>query len=103
MSPRCRVLVYYVRRSGEIVADALDFEVGGALTNFVEIWASRRSTLPKKDLTLNLKAKPNSFVGILAVDRSVRSLRSGHDISRENVVRLVSQNHPFTAKNCLQH
>ncbi len=87
MSPHCRVIVYYVReQTGEVVADALDFEVDGALTNEVEIWASRRKALPKSDLTLNLKAKPNSFVGILAVDRSVRSLNSGHDINKEDVI-----------------
>ena len=38
---RCRVLVYFVAASGEIVADALEFEVAGTLTNFVEIYASR--------------------------------------------------------------
>jgi hypothetical protein len=38
---RCRVLVYFVSGSGEIVADALEFEVAGTLTNFVEIYASR--------------------------------------------------------------
>ncbi len=86
MSPHCRVVIYYVRDSGEIVADALDFEVDGALTNFVEIWTSRRETLPKSDVTLNLKAKPNSFVGVLAVDRSVRSLKSGHDINKADVI-----------------
>ncbi len=86
MSPRCRVIVYYVRTDGEIVADSLEFEVGGALTNFVDIWASRQSAFPESDVTINVKSKPNSFVGVMAVDKSVRSLKSGHDVIKSDVV-----------------
>jgi CD109 antigen len=87
MSPRCRVIVYYVRElTGEIVADALDFEVAGALTNFVDIWANRKSQFPGSDITINIKTKPSSFVGIMAVDRSVRSLKAGHDIIESDVL-----------------
>ena len=38
---RCRLVAYYVAKDGEIVADALEFEVAGTLTNFVEIFTSR--------------------------------------------------------------
>jgi CD109 antigen len=86
MSPRCRVIAYYVRPDGEIVADSLEFEVDGALTNFIDIWASRQSAFPGSDVTVNVKAKPNSFVGIMAVDKSVRSLKSGHDVIHADVV-----------------
>ena len=46
MAPRCRIVVYAVsdadsRRDAEIIADALEFEVGGTLTNSVEIFTSR--------------------------------------------------------------
>jgi hypothetical protein len=36
-------VVYFVAKNGEIVADALEFEVAGTLTNFVEIYTSRSS------------------------------------------------------------
>lgn len=86
MSPRCRVIVYYARDDGEIVADSLEFEVDGALTNSVEIWASRQSAFPRSDVTINVKTKPNSFVGVMAVDKSVRSLKADHDILQADVV-----------------
>lgn len=86
MSPRCRVIVYYVRDTGEIVADALDFEVEGALTNKVELWASKSNPLPGEKITLNVKSEPNSFVGILAVDKSVKSLKTGHDLIESDVI-----------------
>ena len=56
------------RDDGEIVADSLEFEVDGALTNSVEIWASRQSAFPRSDVTINVKAKPNSFVGVMVCE-----------------------------------
>jgi CD109 antigen len=35
MAPTAHVLVYYVKEDGEVVADALDIELEGALQNFV--------------------------------------------------------------------
>lgn len=35
MAPSARVVVYYVRQDGEVVADALNFDVEGMLQNFV--------------------------------------------------------------------
>ena len=83
VSPRCRVLVYFVSdRNAEVVADSLDFEVKGTLANFVDVFASRKRQLPGKDVTVNVKSKPNSFVGILAVDKRVHRLNKLH--SQEN-------------------
>jgi hypothetical protein len=42
---RCRLVVYFVAKDGEIVADALEFEVAGTLTNFVEVFTSRYNFL----------------------------------------------------------
>ena len=71
-SPSPQVRTSYVndplRDDGEIVADSLEFEVDGALTNSVEIWASRQSAFPRSDVTINVKAKPNSFVGVMVCE-----------------------------------
>lgn len=37
MAPVARVVVYYVRADGEVVADALNFDVDGTFQNFVRI------------------------------------------------------------------
>ena len=79
----------------------------GALTNSVEIWTSRQSAFPRSDITINVKAKPYSFVGVMvcevarfrikaisrnltvnlqAVDKRVRSLKADHDILQADVV-----------------
>jgi CD109 antigen len=37
MAPVARVVVYYVRADGEVVADALNFDVDGTFQNFVRL------------------------------------------------------------------
>ena len=47
MSPRARILVSYTRPgTGEVVADAMDFEVGGFLSNSLEISLSQSQIFP---------------------------------------------------------
>ena len=103
VSPRCRILVYYVSTSGngpgEIIADSLEFEVGGTFEsgtlgtgNFVDVSASRQQQLPGKDITINVKSKPDSFIGFLGVDKRVSALNqkyseNGNDITFETVVK----------------
>ena len=40
----------YAIENGEVLADAIDFDVDGTLTNYVEIFSSRRQTLPVRSL-----------------------------------------------------
>jgi len=86
MSPRARIIVSYTRPDGEIVADAMDFEVDGFLSNSLDISLDRKQTFPGETVDIELRAKPNSFVGVLAIDRSVRSLKSGHDIVKDDLL-----------------
>ena len=98
------LLIFLLREDGEIVSDAMDFEVDGVLSNVLQISMDKKQAFPgriqRDSLTrtfpciehfvqlkiflinllgstvdITMKAKPNSFVGILAVDRSVRSLQ----------------------------
>lgn len=84
-APRCRVILYSTI-NGEIIADAVEFEVDGTLSNSVEIFSSRRQTLPGKDVTVNVKTQPNSFVGLMAVEKSVSAFTPSHDITMSDVV-----------------
>ena len=46
----------------------------------------RRQSFPGKSVTVNVKSKPNTFVGLMAVDARVNSLKLGHDFTMEEVV-----------------
>lgn len=87
MSPRAKILVWYTRPDGEIIADAMDFEVEGILTNPVEITINPKQAFPGTIVDVNINAKPNSFIGLLGIDRSVRSLQAGHDIVKEDLIQ----------------
>jgi len=89
MAPSVRVVVYYVRIDGEVVADALNFDVEGIFQNFVEVEVSPNSVEPGKAVDITVKAEPNSYVGVLGVDQSVLLLRTGNDITREDVLNEV--------------
>jgi len=89
MAPSARVVVYYVRKDGEVVADALNFDVEGIFQNFVEVQVAPNSVEPGKAVDVTVKAEPNSYVGVLAVDQSVLLLRSGNDITRQDVLNEV--------------
>ena len=89
MSPRARIIVSYTRHTGEIVADAMDFDVEGFLSNSLDISLSNLQVLPGETIDIEMRSKPNSFVGLLAIDRSVRSLKSGHDIEKEDVLNEI--------------
>ena len=91
MSPRARIIVSYTRFTGEIVADAMDFDVDGFLSNSLDIKMSKSKAFPAETLDIEMRSKPNSFVGLLAIDRSVRSLKSGHDIEKEDLLNEIRE------------
>ena len=57
-APRCRVVLYAIIND-EIIADAVEFEVEGTLSNYVEIFSSRRQSIPGKALEVVIRKKKN--------------------------------------------
>lgn len=52
----------------------------------MDIQVTPDSVEPGKAVDIVVKAKPNSYVGVLGVDQSVLLLKTGNDISRVNFV-----------------
>ncbi|GMT28413.1 hypothetical protein PFISCL1PPCAC_19710 [Pristionchus fissidentatus] len=86
MSPKARLIVYSVRPTNkEVLVDATDFKVEGLFRNNVSLSIDRASAEPGQTVKFKVKADPNSYVGLLAVDQSVLLLKSGNDITKEMV------------------
>ncbi|KAK7463205.1 hypothetical protein BaRGS_00038214, partial [Batillaria attramentaria] len=81
MAPTAHVMAYYVRSDGEIVPDAIAFNVEGVFNNEVTIEMSTNKSEPHTDLDVYLTADPNSVVHLLAVDQSVLLVKSGNDVT----------------------
>ncbi|XP_011502894.1 PREDICTED: CD109 antigen-like [Ceratosolen solmsi marchali] len=89
MAPVAHLLVYYVSDDGEIIADSLDIELDGALQNFVDIKMIPDEVEPGDNVDLTIMAKPNSYVGLLGVDQRSLLLKSGNDISHDQIRKLL--------------
>ncbi|XP_006620960.1 CD109 antigen-like isoform X1 [Apis dorsata] len=87
MAPTAHVIVYYVGNDGEVIADALDVELEGVLQNFVDIKMAPEEIAPGENVNLIITSKPNSYIGLLGVDQRSLLLKSGNDISYEQVYK----------------
>ncbi|XP_046569083.1 LOW QUALITY PROTEIN: CD109 antigen-like [Haliotis rubra] len=74
------------RHQGEVVADSLSFSVDDVFDNKVSIDFSKNDSKPHDNIDVLVSADPMSSVNVLAVDQSVLLLKSGNDISTEQVL-----------------
>ncbi|KAK3607704.1 hypothetical protein CHS0354_016728 [Potamilus streckersoni] len=84
-SPSARIVVHFVRTDGEIVADALNFNVDNFFENEVSIRFNKTTAKPGEHISLKLKADPWSDVNVLAIDKAVLLLKTGNDITPKMV------------------
>jgi CD109 antigen len=68
-----------------VLVDAIDFRVDGLFKNNVSLSIDRQSVEPGEPVRFTVRAAPDSFVGLLAVDQSVLLLKSGNDLGKELV------------------
>ncbi|XP_076337600.1 CD109 antigen-like isoform X2 [Tachypleus tridentatus] len=87
MAPKARVVVYYVRKENkEIVADSVNFEVDGVFRTGVTLSTDVQTTKPGGRVAVEVQTKPNAYVGVLGIDQSILLLKSGNDITQQDVI-----------------
>ncbi|XP_060566096.1 CD109 antigen-like isoform X2 [Ruditapes philippinarum] len=92
MTPSARFIAYYVKPDDEVVADGLNFFIENIFENKVTIHFTQPSPQkPKTLVDLVVKADPDSMVKVLAVDKSVKLLGEGNDITPNRVVDEMNQ------------
>ncbi|KAL4240835.1 hypothetical protein ACF0H5_001623 [Mactra antiquata] len=88
MAPRAKIVSFYVRNDGEIVADALVINVDGLIyDNKVDIQFSTYDAAPADQIQVDVTADAGSDVHLLAVDKSVLLLSSGNDVTNQQVLQ----------------
>ncbi|XP_025086885.1 CD109 antigen-like [Pomacea canaliculata] len=85
LAPTAHMMAYYVRPDLEIVADSIAFNVDGIFENEVTLELSTNKSEPHTDLDVYLTADPDSMVYLLAVDQSVLLMKTGNDVTPDEV------------------
>ncbi|XP_055954903.1 CD109 antigen [Patella vulgata] len=90
MSPSAYILVYYMRKNGEVVADGLTFNTDRLFKNKVSVDFNKEAVSPQDRISLIVSAEPKSQVYLLAVDQSVLLVKSGNDLTPQKVKSALS-------------
>ncbi|XP_063999068.1 ovostatin-like [Pogoniulus pusillus] len=88
MAPALQLLVYTLHPAKELVADSVRFPVEKCFKNKVWLQFSEKQMHPASKVRLVIKAAPNSFCALRAVDQSVLLLKSETEVSAETIYNL---------------
>ncbi|NWI19211.1 A2MG protein, partial [Crypturellus soui] len=89
IAPVAQVLVYTVSPSREVIADSVKFKVESCFSNKVGLSFSPSEGLPSSDTHLLIKASPDSFCAVRAVDKSVLLMKPEAELSPSSVYNLL--------------
>ncbi|KAB0349663.1 hypothetical protein FD754_014520 [Muntiacus muntjak] len=86
-APKACIIVYYIEDDGEIINDVLKIPVQLVFKNKIQLFWSKANAEPSEKVSLRISVtRPDSIVGIVAVDKSVNLMNVSNDITMENVV-----------------
>ncbi|XP_035781241.1 CD109 antigen-like isoform X8 [Anopheles albimanus] len=85
MVPRAKLVVFYIAANGDMVSDSKVITFDSELPNFMKVTLSKEQTKPGQDVEITVSTNPDSYVGLLGVDQSVLLLKSGNDITKDQV------------------
>ncbi|XP_060518644.1 CD109 antigen-like isoform X2 [Cylas formicarius] len=86
MVPLSHLIVYYIKEDGEFIGDVIDIEVDDLFENFVNVDVNTDETEPDLDVELTIRARQNSYIGLMAVDENAHNIRGGYDVTPKDVV-----------------
>uniref|UniRef100_A0A2M4A166 CD109 antigen n=2 Tax=Anopheles triannulatus TaxID=58253 RepID=A0A2M4A166_9DIPT len=85
MVPRAKLVVFYIAANGDLVSDSKVITFDSELPNFMKVTLSKEQTKPGQMVDITVSTNPDSYVGLLGVDQSVLLLKSGNDITKDQV------------------
>lgn len=78
--------VAYYFKDGRLVSQRKKIELKDNSANFIRMKLSSEQLRAGDNVTIDVQTNPKSYVGLLAIDQSVLLLKSGNDLSRNNIV-----------------
>lgn len=83
-APRARVVVYCVRNNSIVSADVC-VELYDDFKNFIDMDVTPHTAKPGQIVDITVKSNPNSYIGLLGIDKSVLLLRGGNDLAHDEI------------------
>lgn len=83
-APKVKVIFYYVK-DAFIVSESINVDLNQDFKNFIELDVLPNQATPGDAIDLIVKSNPNSYVGLLGVDKSVLILRGGNDLAHDEI------------------
>nr|BAR45602.1 alpha-2-macroglobulin 2 [Ammothea sp. RS-2014] len=89
MSPVARVLIYYIRTDGEVVAASTSLDVMPCFANKASFTFEKDSVKPGEAAKYKISAAPKSLCAVGVVDKSVHLLKSDNQITSEKIFKVL--------------
>ncbi|XP_077515294.1 pregnancy zone protein-like isoform X4 [Amblyomma americanum] len=89
--PRVKVLAFYVRPDGEVIADSEQFEVEKCLQNNVTMRFGSETVQPATSAAIHVNGSPRSFCGVGVVDKSVHLLKQDNQLTKDKVYDILKR------------
>lgn len=82
-APRTHIIVYCVR-DATLVSTKVNLDFYDEFKNYIDLDAPDTAK-PGQIVDINVRSNPNAYIGLLGIDKSVLILRSGNDLSRDEI------------------
>lgn len=84
-APRATIIIYYMK-DDQLVSTSVCAEMYDDFKNSVELDVVGTATAkPGQRIDLRVKSNPNATIGLLGYDKSLSILRSGNDLTRDDI------------------
>lgn len=83
-APSAKLIVYCIR-DRSIVSTNVRIDLQDDFKNFIELDVAPNTAKPGDIVELNVKSNPNSYIGLLGIDKSVLILRGGNDLAHDEI------------------
>lgn len=101
-APRAKVIIYCVR-DRLIVSEFTSVELYDDFKNFIDLNVAPDAAKPGEIVDIAVKSNPNSFIGLLGIDKSVLILRGGNDLAHDEIWNELEMFHSQVKRRCYDY
>lgn len=101
-APRAKIIVYCIR-DRSIISTNICVDLYDDFKNFIELDVAPETAKPGDVVDFNIKSNPNSYIGLLGIDKSVLILRGGNDLAHDELWNELELFHSAVKRRSYDH